>query len=174
MNHDIVRDVLDDLCCGVDTIPTGPVAAALLERLRVLAEGGDQDAEHALEMLLQEGCKKRVQRYSKHERIVPAVSHDGRMVSVSMRGGVPKRDSSTGDRVVWFEQTLFSAMSWADFDDYINDLVRQVQALSDKVRLLRRFESLRDEYPDSHGPGDAAVMAGTSLESILRDVREAS
>lgn len=169
MTHDITRDLLDELCAGVDTIEVGTTAQALKVRLEQMCEHGDPDAENALRHLLRDGCTKRVRDYAKREHVAPAVTADGRIVSMSMRGGIARRKAESGESVVFFEQTLFERMTWADFADYVGGLIRQVRSLTDQIRVLQRFQDLKERFPDSSGPGEAARLAGTTLEALLQE-----
>ena len=101
----------------------------------------------------------------KNESVVQ-VSHNGGLIGKATRVG--RRVRSESGEVFW-QQTLFRDMTWAQLDEWLSNIQSQLHSLGANVTIGRRLFELRDAAPDSIGPGDAAATLGTTIDAWLAE-----
>lgn len=112
---------------------------------------------------LREGVRVALRdRAKSRDRVL--VSHGGALISKSARRGVTttREDGSRS-----WQQTLFSEMTWEQFDDFRNGNLAQIRALTVNETIAAKLDALRILAPDSTGPQDACDRLGTTIDEVL-------
>lgn len=155
-------------CCG-DPENGGKRMSIIAERLRVALVDAEQAgrtwATHTLDDALLDGLAKLGKEWLKTESVVQ-VNHNGQLMGKATRVG--RRVRSDSGEVFW-QQTLFRDMTWAQLDEWLSNIQSQLHSLGANVTIGRRLFELRDAAPDSIGPGDAAATLGTTIDAWLAE-----
>lgn len=120
-------------------------------------------ADFVLDAAQLDGLRNDLKRKVKRESIA-LVDYHGKPVGVATRVGVPKRASSGKSRYV---QTLFSAVSWDELAEWLDMINGQIQTLLINRHVAQRLIGLREQFPDTLGPGEACGRLGTTVEQFL-------
>jgi hypothetical protein len=140
------------------------------EKVKLLAKGLNDAvqahrpwAQIVLDRALHEGLHKRLVDYAKVESVV-LVSHDGEVVAKATRVGRRRRDDAGRQ---YFQQSALEDFSWAELEEWLRMIQKNLFALLVNERMAQRLLSLRALVPDSAGPGDACVRLGTTVNAYL-------
>ena len=102
---------------------------------------------------------------AKRESVV-FFDHAGRTVGKATRVGkrVRRDDGAQG-----FQQALIADMTWDELSAW-GDLIRaQIDGLAPNLSIVQRLQGLHQRMPNTHGPGEACELLGTTVEEFLAE-----
>ncbi len=156
---DELTDLLDQVC-DTHGAQKASVQAAELRALLVDAMQAQRDwAGPILDAALIDGLAKRVKAHQRKRNRVAMKMRAGNVVDIATIVGT-RRDGA------WV-QTSIADMDWPEVDTWATTTRRNIEGLEPRVIVAEKLQRLRDAYPDSSGPADAARRAGTTVEDFI-------
>lgn len=120
-------------------------------------------AEMVLLQAQMDGLRKDLKQKSKDEAVA-IVAYDGRLVGKTMRAGRRRRDDQGR---VTFQQALLQDFSWNELTEWLDMISAQIGALLVNKHIADRLLTLREKFPETHGPAEACALLGTTVETYL-------
>jgi hypothetical protein len=122
-------------------------------------DDGDETAQRAIRSLAIDGARNRAQVRGAQAKS-PVWSNLGSKI-VMLKDRLPhRRRKPDGRAEKAVLQTLWTEMTWAEFEESVNMLLAQLNALGEHLTAARLILKLRDLYPDTKSPGEACERAG--------------
>lgn len=109
------------------------------------------------------GLRKALNDISKTESI-SMVSYNGALIAKTTRKGVRRR---LADGSLEHQQVLWHELSWVELEQWLSTITGQLSAALVNQDSARRLLTLRDDFPESYGPGEACTALGTTVEAFL-------
>lgn len=157
---DELTEMLDKVCDD-HSAQKASVQAAELHRLLLDAVQAQRPwAGAVIDAALIDGLAKRVKAHQrKRSRLI--TKRLGQVVTISTRVGTRRNGE-------WVQAHL-DAMDWEEVDVWASMTVRNIQGLEPAKAVAEKLGRLREAYPASTGPADAAKRAGTTVEAFLAE-----
>lgn len=150
---------------GSDGKPNRDSAARAVDLIDAADAAGREWPDFVRREALLVWCFAKQKAIAKRESIV-LVSHDGKLIGKATRVGRSVRKADGSRR---FDQTLFSDMTWDEVGAWVGLIVSQIEGLTANMSMAARLFAMREQVPDSRGPGDAAAALGTTVAEWIED-----
>lgn len=154
-----VRDIARELIDGNPEANSSDLGDALAERLTNLAADGDMQAAQMLAAFERETGRQVMRKALKEHEPVVRVAFDGHIVSIPARLGNKER-SADGERSGAYQYPLIYDLPWTKFEAMYEEHRHATNARLAETLGLEHILSLRDRFPSSRTPREAAQMAG--------------
>lgn len=166
--------LMADACESDTTVATADIGRAVRDALFDAAQAGRSWAEHYLDVDQLAGCQARAKMWLRRRHTVAFKSHDGVVLNKAAVAGIKRRDPETGEANHHYQQSLFKEMSTQELREHVAALLREQE--SRRIRIDRELELLAicERHPEAHGPDEACLIEGTTIEAVLAGEEEAA
>jgi hypothetical protein len=127
-------------------------------------------ARYVSRTLIRSGLRRLLNERAKAESVV-LMPYAGNSVTTTTRLGIRRR---TVDGVRSHQLALIQDMTWTELEDWLTMVEMQIAAGMVNRAKATRLLTLREQFPDTIGPGDACQRLGCTVDQFFESDGRAS